>query len=154
MNTRPLAITFSAALALAGCNQGVHTDTTGGTGETGEVEPYDWGLPDWYPIPAVPDDNPMTADKVELGRYLFYDERLSGNGTMSCGSCHEQARGFSDGVAKPMGSTGDTVPKNSMALAGAALFATYTWSSPKIETPGFKMPSGSTTRLSRIMRAR
>jgi cytochrome c peroxidase len=41
----------------------------------------------------------MSAAKVELGRHLFYDERLSHNGTMACASCHEQARAFTDGEA-------------------------------------------------------
>ena len=38
----------------------------------------------------------MTAAKVELGRWLFYDTRLSGNRTMSCGSCHQQAYAFAE----------------------------------------------------------
>ena len=47
---------------------------------------YEWQLPTDYPSPNVPIDNPMTAAKVELGRWLFYDTRLSGNQTMSCGT--------------------------------------------------------------------
>jgi len=59
--------------------------------------PYDWHLPTDFPLPVVPDDNPMSAPKVELGRWLFYDKRLSGNGTMSCATCHLQALAFTDG---------------------------------------------------------
>src|SRR5215207_10484077 len=44
------------------------------------VDLYDWQLPPGFPKPALTADNPMTAEKVELGRHLFYDERLSGNG--------------------------------------------------------------------------
>jgi len=40
-----------------------------------------------FPRPIVPADNPMSAGKVELGRYLFYDKRISANGKESCGSC-------------------------------------------------------------------
>jgi cytochrome c peroxidase len=47
---------------------------------------FDWNLPKGFPRPAVPVDNPMTAAKVELGRYLFYDTRLSVNGKESCGA--------------------------------------------------------------------
>jgi cytochrome c peroxidase len=52
-------------------------------------EPFVWTLPSALPKPRVPADNPMTAAKVELGRYLFYDTRLSANGTQSCATCHE-----------------------------------------------------------------
>ena len=44
---------------------------------------YDWRLPLDIPRPEVPVDNPMSQAKVELGRWLFYDSRLSGNQTMS-----------------------------------------------------------------------
>jgi cytochrome c peroxidase len=51
------------------------------------------------PVPEVrgPVDNPQTAEKIELGKMLFFDRRLSGDGTMSCASCHIPDQGFSDG---------------------------------------------------------
>ena len=121
------ALLACGALACSPTEQETDTDTEG-------PPAYDWGLPSWVPIPAVPEDNPMTAEKVELGRHLFYDERLSGNGTFSCASCHEQAKAFTDGKPTPMGSTGDAVPRAAMNLSGAPLLATYTWFSPKVET--------------------
>ena len=48
-----------------------------------DAAPYEWRLPPGFPTPRVPADNPMSAAKVELGRHLFYDQRLSGNGTHS-----------------------------------------------------------------------
>jgi cytochrome c peroxidase len=48
------------------------------------------------PLP-VPAGNPQTPEKVELGRTLFFDRRLSGDGTMSCASCHIPDQGFADG---------------------------------------------------------
>ena len=45
---------------------------------------FDWNLPKTFPPPRVPVDNPMTAARVELGRHLFYDTRLSGNGQQAC----------------------------------------------------------------------
>ncbi|MBI5484357.1 MAG: cytochrome-c peroxidase [Deltaproteobacteria bacterium] len=51
------------------------------------------------PVPEVqaPADNPQTTEKIELGKKLFFDRRLSGDGTMSCASCHMPDLGFSDG---------------------------------------------------------
>lgn len=76
----------------------------------------------------------MSAAKVELGRHLFYDRRLSINETTSCATCHEQARGFADGRALPRGATGDEIARNSPGLQNVAYMATYTWPNPVLET--------------------
>ena len=68
---------------------------------------YQWNLPKGFPQPFVPADNPMTAAKVELGRYLFYDTRMSVNGKESCASCHKQEFAFTDGRAVAQGTTGE-----------------------------------------------
>ncbi len=47
--------------------------------------------------PKVPDDNELTDAKIELGRLLYWDPRLSGNGALSCATCHHPALGWSDG---------------------------------------------------------
>ncbi|HKA37450.1 MAG TPA: cytochrome c peroxidase [Thermoanaerobaculia bacterium] len=90
------------------------------------------GLPRGFPAPRVPAENPMSGEKVELGRRLFYDPRLSGNGTQSCASCHEQARAFTDGRSRAIGSTGATHPRAAMSLANAAYAASLTWSDPRV----------------------
>ena len=54
------------------------------------TEAFRWQLPAWVPPPVTPADNAMSAAKVELGRRLFYDNRLSGNGAFACSSCHRQ----------------------------------------------------------------
>jgi cytochrome c peroxidase len=84
-------------------------------------------LPRWFPAPKVPADNPITEAKVELGRRLFYDERLSGNGTYSCGSCHQQALAFTDGLAHAIGSTGETHSRSTMSLANVVYNASLGW---------------------------
>lgn len=91
---------------------------------------YAWDLPAGFPLPRTPEGNPMTDEKVELGRYLFYDTRLSGNGAQSCESCHYQALAFSDGKATPQGSTGETLERNSPALVNVAYNSTLTWANP------------------------
>lgn len=113
--------------------------TTIGTAACSESQPsvpigYDFGLPAGFADPWVPPDNPMTAEKVALGKKLFFDQRLSGNQTMSCGSCHERAKGFADGKAKPTGSTGDLVPRNAMGLANVAWLPQLTWGNPTLTT--------------------
>ncbi len=91
---------------------------------------YAWDLPPGFPVPYVPPDNPMTQAKVELGRYLFYDPRLSGNNTMSCSSCHIQSLAFTDGRIVPIGSTGEAHIRNSQSLTNVAYNATFTWGNP------------------------
>ena len=73
-------------------------------------------LPRWFPVPRIPADNPITEEKVELGRHLFYEPMLSGNSTYSCASCHQQALAFTDGLAQAIGSTGGVHPRSSMSL--------------------------------------
>lgn len=93
-----------------------------------------FALPGGFPAPRIPADNPLTAEKIELGRHLFFDVRLSGNGTQSCGSCHEPAHAFTDQKTTPLGSTGDIIPRNSMMLANVAWLSTYTWGNPLLDT--------------------
>lgn len=101
----------------------------GGQGPTPPAE-FAWNLPKGFPEPKVPGDNPMTLPKIELGRRLFYDQRLSVTGGFSCASCHEQARAFSDGRAVGIGATGEAHPRNSMSLANVAYGSVLTWANP------------------------
>ena len=95
---------------------------------------YSWELPEGFPEPRVPADDPMTVEKVELGRHLFYDTAMSGNETMSCASCHEQRLAFTDGLGRSVGSTGDTTARGSMTLANVAYAPTLTWANPNLRT--------------------
>jgi len=78
--------------------------------EPWEPTPYEWPKPfgdrPWFPTTMnIPADNPMTVEGVELGRYLFYDTRLSGRSDcdmqMSCATCHLQEKGFKVGIDHP-----------------------------------------------------
>ncbi|MBT8096958.1 MAG: di-heme enzyme, partial [Woeseia sp.] len=95
--------------------------------------PFDWQLPAEMPLPNVPVDNPMTAAKVELGRWLFYDTRLSGNKTMACASCHVQALAFTDGRPRSIGATGEIHPRSSMSLVNIAYASRLTWANPLLD---------------------
>jgi cytochrome c peroxidase len=94
---------------------------------------YDFGLPAWVPKPMEPAANRTTPAKVELGRHLFYDTRLSRDGSMSCASCHEQARAFADGRAVSRGVTGSATPRNAMSLANVAYYPVLTWANPLLQ---------------------
>jgi cytochrome c peroxidase len=96
--------------------------------------PYQWHLPPGFPLPRVPADNALTVEKVELGRHLFYDQRLSANGAQSCASCHRQAHAFSEEAATATGSTGQKHRRNSMALVNVAYTSTFTWAHSGINT--------------------
>ena len=119
---RLIACGWGAALALAGCGGG----SGGSSSEPTSVREL-LQLPAHIAEPAVPAYNPLTAEKIELGRRLFYDERLSGNGSQSCSTCHRQELAFTDGKATAVGSTGGVHPRNSQGLANVAYFSTLTW---------------------------
>lgn len=75
------------------------------------------GLPE---IP-IPQDNPVTADKVQLGRKLFFDRRLSANNTVSCAMCHIPEQGFSQNELRlPVGIEGRGVRRNAPTIYNIA----------------------------------
>jgi cytochrome c peroxidase len=112
---------------LTGCGGGTQVTDTSLSGWTR-------ALPAGFPTPLVPADNPISEAKIELGRHLFYDMRLSGNGTQACGSCHHQAKAFTNGAMTAVGSTGDVMPRNVPSLGNVAYNATYTWANFSITT--------------------
>ena len=120
----PRALT-TACLAIAACGG---LCACGADEDAGER--WTWDLPAGFPTPRVPDDNPMSEEKVELGRRLFYDTRLSLNQTQSCASCHRQELAFTDGEALAEGSTGEVHLRGSMALGNIAYQPTLTWANP------------------------
>ncbi len=96
-----------------------------------QVEPaWQWKLPAGFPEPRVPADNPMSEAKFQLGRHLFYDQRLSGNGTQACASCHFQHLAFTDGRATSLGSTGEATSRSAMSIVNVAYYPTLTWANP------------------------
>jgi cytochrome c peroxidase len=86
------------------------------------------------PPPPAPNSNPLTTAKIERGRRLFYDQRLSANGTQSCGSCHQQRFAFCDGRAHAIGSTGQEHFFNTMSLVNVAYRTPLTWSNRSVTT--------------------
>lgn len=75
----------------------------------------------------------MSDDKIALGRHLFYDARLSADGTVACASCHDQALAFTDGrqVAQGLGGEGQ---RNTPGLGNVGYMPVLTWGNPQIES--------------------
>src|SRR5689334_14271683 len=96
--------------------------------------PYEWHLPRGFPVPAVPQDNPMSSAKVALGRRLFFETRLSVTGKYACASCHDPAKAYTDGRAHAVGAHGDELPHSSMSLINAAYNISYGWTKVELQT--------------------
>jgi cytochrome c peroxidase len=81
-------------------------------------------LPDEVPAPA---DNPTTAEKVELGKMLYFDPRLSSNGTVSCFTCHNVMEGGDDHRPTSIGVHGQAGGRNAPTVWNAAFLSAQFW---------------------------
>jgi cytochrome c peroxidase len=96
--------------------------------------PKEDAWPDANLAPPHPADNPPTPIKIELGRRLFYDGDLSFTGVMSCATCHEQKRGFTDPNKTRPGVFNDPGERNVQTLANLAWLNSLTWGGPQVDT--------------------
>lgn len=95
-----------------------------------EVNP-NLGLPE---VP-VPEDNPQTAEKIALGKQLFWDGRLSKSGKTSCFTCHQPAKGWADGKALSKKDDGTMNTRHTPTMLNAAYATAFYWDgrSPTLE---------------------
>src|SRR5437868_8709810 len=84
--------------------------------------------------PWLPPRTPPNADQALLGRYLFYDQRMSVNGTQSCAGCHRQELAFTDGRAVSVGATGERHTRSAMSLVNVAYNSPLTWTNPSMRS--------------------
>ena len=124
-----LAAAAAMMLLVAGCDPALRNNTAANFERQGE---YIWQVPEGFPIPAVPADNPMTWEKVELGRQLFFDPRLSGDGSVSCATCHQPELAFTDGRSQARGIQNRIHPRSAMSLTNVAYNATLGWDDPSL----------------------
>jgi cytochrome c peroxidase len=75
----------------------------------------------------VPEENPLTAEKIELGRRLFFDRRLSRDGSVACASCHDPERAYSDGRPIAVGVFGRKGHRNAPAIINRAYGRLFFW---------------------------
>jgi cytochrome c peroxidase len=129
MNTRTLLIgptLFLVVVALmAACNSNV-TESTSSSVFTPEIQPLPPQLSTYEAMP-IPADNPITQEKVALGRQLFFDERLSFDGSRSCYSCHVCEKGLTDGLPKAIGAGNKQLPRSSPTLWNIGYHKEFYW---------------------------
>src|SRR5215211_9143964 len=104
-----LLIAFVITIAFIGCGRNT-VPISGTSTSTPEMKPLPAGLAG-YEAMTIPPDNPMTPEKVALGRQLFFDERLSIDSSKSCYSCHVCEHGLTDGLAKAIGAGNKQLPR-------------------------------------------
>ncbi|MBB6611075.1 cytochrome-c peroxidase [Pontibacter sp. Tf4] len=121
-----LLVTFIVAGGIVACSP----DTDAPPAPQAEHKPTPYQLN----IPAtlsrnfiIPDDNPLTEEGVLLGRHLFYENRLSGNNTMSCATCHQQQKAFTDGKSVSFGIDRLPTKRSTMSLANMLWFTAFNW---------------------------
>jgi cytochrome c peroxidase len=85
------------------------------------------GLPAEMTRAAIPADNPQTPEKVALGQRLFFDARLSADGTVACATCHDPARAFTDGRPVSIGIHGRAGQRNAPTILNAMFNKTQFW---------------------------
>jgi hypothetical protein len=89
--------------------------------------PYAFTVPTGFPQPALPADNPLTEEGIRVGHRLFFDRRLSGNGSQSCAACHDPRAGLGDRVALSLGAEGEPGRRNAMPLHNLAWHPAFAW---------------------------
>ena len=89
--------------------------------------PYPFKIKKGFPIPSLPEDFPLTIERIELGKRLFHDSNLSGNNQVSCASCHLQAHAFSEPKHVSVGIDGGVGFRNSMPLHNLAWKKKFFW---------------------------
>lgn len=88
-----------------------------------------------YAAMQIPPENPMTAEKVALGKQLYYDNRLSGDGSRSCYSCHLEEHGLTDGRPVAIGAFNKTLTRSSPTMWNIGYHEAFYWDgrSPALE---------------------
>lgn len=89
--------------------------------------PYTLTIPLGLTEPAIPENNPMTAEKIALGKKLYFDKRLSADDTVACSNCHDPARGFADALPTSSGIRGQFGPRNAPTVLNSAFYTLQFW---------------------------
>jgi len=111
---------------------------------TPEVVPLPADVGEYAPLAGygempIPADNPMTPEKVALGRQLYYDQRLSGDGARSCYGCHRNEVGLSDGRPTALGAFDKQLTRNAPTMWNIGFHSMFYWDgrAPSLEKQAF-----------------
>jgi cytochrome c peroxidase len=121
--TRKRCLLLIAITFIAGCGKNI---TTTSESFTPQIQPLPAQLASYEPM-TIPQDNPLTPEKVALGRQLFFDERLSVDGSKSCYSCHVCEHGLTDGLPKAIGPGNKQLPRSSPTLWNIGYHKEFYW---------------------------
>ena len=123
-----LLLVASSALALGAGSEPPATEGSDGfdVRALDAMKSLPGGLAPTKPV-VEPADNPSTPAKIELGRRLFFDTNLSGDRSMSCGSCHNPALGYADAKPRAHGFKGKELRRHTPTVLNAALFEPQFW---------------------------
>lgn len=112
---KPEIILLGCLIVIFGCT---------GSGDYAATPLDDFNAPFYFGLFELPVDNPLTNEGVELGRMLFYETNLSKDKSVSCATCHQQSKAFTDGNKVGIGIRGQELDRNSMSLVNML------WSAP------------------------
>lgn len=118
----PWFLAIALTVFLAGCQQQAPTPAA----EREAAPPAFPELSGYQPM-VIPADNPMTPEKVALGKQLFYDTRLSADGSRSCYSCHVKEKGLTDGLPTAIGAFETKLTRSSPTLWNIGYHAEFYW---------------------------
>jgi cytochrome c peroxidase len=93
----------------------------------GKFTPYEFKMCATFPVPDLPRDNPLTVERVELGKTLFFDKLLSINNAQSCADCHLPEKAFADNRRIARGAEGKFGTRNVMPLFNLAWKKDFFW---------------------------
>jgi cytochrome c peroxidase len=90
-------------------------------------KPYELKIPRGLPSVSIPGDNPLTEARVELGKQLFFDKRLSADNSVACASCHDPAKGWSNGKAVTLGVGGQVGSRSAPSIVNVTYHTFLFW---------------------------
>lgn len=123
MRNQNLAVyAVSFTLALAGA-----VSATLAAGFDEDTVAYPYKVPLGLEAPEVPAANPVTDEKVELGKALYFDTRLSRDNTVSCATCHDPKKGWTDQAAVSTGIKGQKGGVSSPSVLNSAYYSLQFW---------------------------
>ena len=117
-----MAVGFFLGVSLTGCI----SSEPPASGYQPEIQPLPEQLATYEEM-SIPEDNPMTSEKVALGRQLFFDKRLSADGSRSCYSCHVCEKGLTDGLPTAIGALNKKLTRSSPTLWNIGYHSEFYW---------------------------